>query len=94
MSSVIFFLGALFCMFSGVSTIANASYITHQTYGILVVLVGVIALGFSILFWKLDNVIHREVSNSNDQYHQDEEILNESKSHDESIKNTDDNKIE
>lgn len=51
---VLFLLIGLYYLFNGIFIIASAEYITQQTYGILNVLIGVIALGFTFLFEKLD----------------------------------------
>ena len=51
---VLFLLIGLYYLFNGIFIIASAEYIIRQTYGILSVLVGVVALGFTFLFEKLD----------------------------------------
>ncbi len=51
---VLFLLIGLYYLFNGIFIITSAEYITQQAYGILSVLVGVVALGFTFLFDKLD----------------------------------------
>ncbi len=51
---VLFLLIGLYYFFNGIYIITKAEYITQQTYSILNVLIGVIALGFTFLFDKLD----------------------------------------
>lgn len=51
---VLFLLTGLYYFFNGIYAIAKSEYVTHATYGILNVLVGVMALGFTFLFDKLD----------------------------------------
>ena len=97
MYSVIFSSGGLFCFFYGFTTISNADYVTHQTVGILLILIGVIAFGFAVLFWKLDNIFWKfsdMSSNNNDRCYQNKNISDKSGLDKENEQNTEDNKTE
>ena len=66
----------------------------HQTVGILMLMIGVVALGFVVLFWKLDIMDRRKTLNNNNQHCQDKNVSDESKLHKESEQNTEYNKTE